>query len=878
MANRYWVGGTGTWNTTSTTNWSASSGGAPGASVPTAADSVFFDQASTYTVTMTGALTCLDITVSAGTVTFATGTGPTLAISGSMSLVAGTVWTATGALTFNATTTGKTITTNGVSFAANMTFNGAGGVWTLGSALTTSGIITITAGTLNTSAAGNYALSVNTFTCNSASTSALTLNASTVTVTGAAVTFSGTGFTLNAGTSQLNCTNSTINGGTTGRTLYNVSISVTTGAGIVGPNTFNNLSFTAPTSDSVGNVSIADNQTINGTFTGSGATEVRRLFYRSSALGATRTLTLANPATISNADFRDITAATNAITATSGGGNCGGNTNITFPAAKTVYWNLAGAQNWSAVGWAATSGGSPAIANFPLAQDTAVFNNAGSVTGTITIQSGGSWVWNIGTIDMSARTNAMTLTVQIINVLGNWITGTGVTQTGNQAVNFIGRGNTQTINTNGVTFTNSIVFQNLGGTVRLLSAVTTSSVGTVNLLLGTADLNGFTLTCPSFTSNNSNTRTLAFGSGNITVNGSSAVWTMTNVTGLTVTGTPTVNVSNATATATTVNPGALTEANAINFNFTTGTYSLSFLDSSGLTAGSVNFTGFSGTWAATNVVTIYGSLTLSTGMTLTASANVMTFGSTSGTTRIITTNGKTVDWPLTFNGVGGSWRLADALTMGSTRNFAHANGTVDLNGKTLTVGATYITGVGTKNLTFNGGTLVCPTTSVTAFNNAQPTNFTTTAGTGTGTISMTAALPKTFVGGGSTFNCTLNQGGAGALTITGANSFNNITNTVQPATITFPASTTTTVQNFSVSGTAGNVIIINSSSTGTQATLSDASGTIACDYLFIRDSAATGGASWYAGANSTNLSNNTGWVFTAPPAPGGNTGAFFSIL
>ena len=70
MANRYWVGGTGTWNTTSTTNWSASSGGASGASVPTAADSVFFDQAGTYTVTLTGALTCLDFTHSAGAVTF----------------------------------------------------------------------------------------------------------------------------------------------------------------------------------------------------------------------------------------------------------------------------------------------------------------------------------------------------------------------------------------------------------------------------------------------------------------------------------------------------------------------------------------------------------------------------------------------------------------------------------------------------------------------------------------------------------------------------------------------------------------------------------------------------------------------------------------
>jgi hypothetical protein len=49
-----------------------------------------------------------------------------------------------------------------------------------------------------------------------------------------------------------------------------------------------------------------------------------------------------------------------------------------------VYWNLAGSQNWSATGWASTSGGSPALSNFPLAQDTAVFDNAGAA-GTVTL-------------------------------------------------------------------------------------------------------------------------------------------------------------------------------------------------------------------------------------------------------------------------------------------------------------------------------------------------------------------------------------------------------------------------------------------------------------------------------------------------------------
>jgi hypothetical protein len=125
MANRYWRGGTGTWNTTSTTNWSDTSGGAGGFSVPTASDNVIFDQSATYNVIMTGALACLSITVSAGTVSFTTGTAPTLQVNGSMSL-SGVTWTSTGAITFNSTTTGRTITTGGTGATCQVTGVGGG--------------------------------------------------------------------------------------------------------------------------------------------------------------------------------------------------------------------------------------------------------------------------------------------------------------------------------------------------------------------------------------------------------------------------------------------------------------------------------------------------------------------------------------------------------------------------------------------------------------------------------------------------------------------------------------------------------------------------------------------------------------------------------
>jgi len=42
-----------------------------------------------------------------------------------------------------------------------------------------------------------------------------------------------------------------------------------------------------------------------------------------------------------------------------------------------------------------------------------------------------------------------------------------------------------------------------------------------------------------------------------------------------------------------------------------------------------------------------------------------------------------------------------------------------------------------------------------------------------------------------------------------------------------------------------------------------------CDYLSIQDSTATtgsgtGGGTWFAGVNSVNVSNNTGWIFGIP--------------
>jgi hypothetical protein len=886
MADRYWVLGTGTWDSTSTTNWSTSSGGAGGASVPTAADNVFFDAnsnvlATAFTVTMANSpRVCNDFTASGldGTMTLA-GTSIGLTVSGSLTFQATNfIRTYTGKTTFNATTTGKTVTANGVAFGGDVTFDGVGGGWTLGSALTTTGTLTVVGETFDTSSSGNYAVTASSFVSSGSLLRTINLNASTVSTSGSGfVTFStSTNLTFNAGTSTINGSSAfaTFAGG--GKTFYNVSFTSTGifSASITGTNTFNNLTIAGQTSPNLVQYSISANQTINGTFTVSaGTASAYRIAVFSNTFNTPRTLTCA-AVSLTDVDFRDITIAGAASPATGTRiGDGKGNSGITFTAAKTVYYRQTGSANWAATGsgsWSATSGGALDATMFPLPQDTAVFPAATyPASGSTTTINGALF---IGTIDMSLRTsNTMTLTnsTNAVSIFGNWINGTGITLAGTGLLNFAGR-TTQQITSAVKTFTQPITINSPSGSVQLQDDFTNSATNIFTLTAGTLSLQSFKLATSTFSSSNSNTRTISFGTGNITCIDTGTVWNTSTTTGLTTTGTQVVNVTSTGSSAITVTTGALSEANSISFNFTGGTYALTFLASSSNSARNVNFTGYAGTLGTMGGSFIYGNLTLSAGMTLTAFATALSFGATSGTQQI-TTNAKTIDFPLLFNGVSGTFQLQDALTMGSTRTATLTNGTLDLNGKTMTVGTRFTTATGTKNLTFNGGTLVCPDPNTTSFNNNVPTGLTTTAGTGTGTISMTAATAKTFVGGGSTFNCTVNQGGAGALTITGSNTFSDITNTVQPASVLFTAGTTSTFSNFSLSGTAGNLITIGSV-TAASHTLSKASGTVSADFLSISRSTATGGAGWYAGANSTDGGNNSGWIFTAPP--GGNNSNF----
>jgi hypothetical protein len=753
MATYYWVGGAGTWNATSTTNWASSSGGAGGAGVPTSVDDVIFDSASNataYSVTVGTDAVCQDITVAGplvGNVTFSLATTSRLNCFGSFTLPAtGAVWTGTGAAAINflATSTGKTITTNGVTLTVTaVVLNSSTGGWTLGSALTTTSTFTLTSGSFNTSAS-NYTLTCTSFTAQSAAT--INANASTIVCSIASPTFAGGGLTF-----------------------YNISFTSTSAGtiSVTGANTFNDLTVATPVS--IKTITFSANQTINSTLT-LGATNgvITRVAAKSDVTSQQRTLTCNAVATLADVDFADIKFAGACI---GGGaltgtrlGNCGGNdvATITFAAGVNKYWYTAAGTGggWGTAAWELTAGGTtPLQANFPLAQDTIIFQDFGLNAGATTTITG----FNFGTLDMSARTLTTTLAngTSAPNFHGDITLASVVTLTGTGGWSFRGQG-TQNITSAGVSFTQQLSINNGIGSTTLVDNLTTTGSTTL-LTSGTLNLNNNTYNCVGFSGNNSAARSIAFGSsGVINITGNNAtVWTFgtTAPSGFSFTGTSDVRFTYAGAVGTrtmTFGAGAnMNESNSLNFSITGGT---DIINNSG-NCRNLNFTGFAGTYNNFARV-IYGSLTISSGMTLAAGTSVTTFGGTSGTQQI-TTAGKTLDFPLTFDGIGGTFAFQDALTQGSTRAFTVTNGTVRLkNAVTSTVGA------------------------------------------------------------------------------------------------------------FATSGT--NQKFLQSTTPGSQATLSQASGTVDASYLTIQDINATGGAEWDAFVNQQNIDagNNDGWDFGISPIVG----------
>jgi len=279
--------------------------------------------------------------------------------------------------------------------------------------------------------------------------------------------------------------------------------------------------------------------------------------------------------------------------------------------------------------------------------------------------------------------------------------------------------------------------------------------------------------------------------------------------------------------------------------------------------GSIDWTGATGspTWSFSSLAnTIFGSTTLISGMTI-SGTQTLTFGGRS--TYTITSASKTWTMALNFTAPSGTYTLQDAMT--SNNGICSLNnGTFNANNQSVTFNNFSSSNSNTRTLSLGSGTWSITGSGGGAWN-VSSTGLTLNISTSTIALTNNSSSSKTFVGGGLTYNnLSISSGGTGAVIIQGSNTFNVFTINA-PKTVTFTSTTTQTVSSFVALGFASNLITINASTPTSAATLSKASGTVSCDYLSLTDSAATGGAGWYAGNNSSSVSGNSGWILTTPP-------------
>lgn len=260
---------------------------------------------------------------------------------------------------------------------------------------------------------------------------------------------------------------------------------------------------------------------------------------------------------------------------------------------------------------------------------------------------------------------------------------------------------------------------------------------------------------------------------------------------------------------------------------------------------------------------IYGNYTITSVSSLASSQS----GNFAGRgTHTITSGGYAHAGSLNITSAGGTYTLQDAFSV-AANSFSVNQGSFNSGNYSITLGFFFGTGTATRSITLGTSTVTSTITSANTFWSMTSTGVTLSAASSTITLSNTSANTRTFAGAGLTYG-TLTYtlaGSTGQLNITGANTFGtiNFSDVTNARTLAFTAATTTTVTNFNVNGTSGKLMSVNSITAATH-TLSKPSGTVSCDYLSLTNSIATGGASWYAGANSTDVSGNTGWIFTAP--------------
>lgn len=532
-----------------------------------------------------------------------------------------------------------------------------------------------------------------------------------------------------------------------------------------------------------------------------------------------------------------------------------------------------------------TFSGASAVLNFTGSNVT--FNGGTKTYKDVSFTGGGTMIISNTTNTFNNFTYIGVGSGDILKFSSNNICNGTFTITGNSAVNTVAvssnvAGTVQNMQFNAASFTNVSSFTDYSlnkistGTWTLnenLLLVGTGVSKTVTLTQGTFNANDKNITCDIFSSSNSNTRVLTMRSGTWTLTGNATtIWNTNTITNLTFSGasaTIVCNYAGATGTRTIATGGSSLIFGSLTISG--GTDIIGFSSTTNAFAGNINFTGFSGnTTTASATFSVGGNLTWGVGMTTTTGSGTWTFNGTSGT-QTITSNGVQFNHPITINATAGvSIRLADNLDMGgaSARTLTVTQGTLDTTNNgvgnySVTCGSFSSSNSNTRVITLGSSTITLTGTG-TVWTTATTTGLTLNQGTSTIKISDGTAASKTFSGGGKTFyNLLLSGAGTGAFIIVGNNTLNKLYNDSSPITVQFTAGSTTTVSaNQFITGTLGSPNVVQSTSGGSPWNIVAASGQVVADFITLSDSVASGGASFYAGSHSTNVSGNSGWIFT----------------
>lgn len=384
-----------------------------------------------------------------------------------------------------------------------------------------------------------------------------------------------------------------------------------------------------------------------------------------------------------------------------------------------------------------------------------------------------------------------------------------------------------------------------GGTVTMTANLAVLSL-TIASFTGTFNDGGFAVTTGAINFSGTGVRTIT-KSGAWILNAAGTIWdssTSTNLT-FTDTGSTTLTVPSGTSSRT------ITLGSVLLNNFAAtngGNLSLT---------GSVNDFSFPVARQLSGALIVRGNYLIGASTTFSGGVSTITFAATSGT-KTIQTNGRAITRDVTFDGVGGTWQLLDALTIDAARTLTLVNGAIT-GAFNVTVGKAVVSGTGVRSWTQTAGTIEL-TGSGTVWDSATATNLTTNF-TGT-TIKLTdsTATAKTFIsGGGTAKNIWVSGTGTGTFDFTGNPNFVDL-KIDSGRTARFTGGTTVTAATLHTTGatitgiTAANFNLVITGGV-----------TFGLGTMTISRVQASPANTFYAGASSTDSGNNNQVYFADAP-------------